>query len=265
MDNLVRTDFATHFAAAVAAHRGSAFLEGDTLNALTMHTDGRISVTWAPFDHIFTDARLVVVGITPGRQQAENALAAFKQAIAAGASPAEASRRAKYVGAFSGPIRNNLAAMLDRIGVQSLLGVRSGADLFSPGPELVHFTSALRHPVLVNGKDYNGTPDMLGTPALRQQIETHLAEEARALPSALWLPLGPKPVPAVRHLATRGLIDPERILEGLPHPSGANGERVAYFLGRKERAELSTKTRPEPLDEARERLTAQITRLRLAA
>lgn len=265
MDNLVRTDFATHFAATVAGHPGRAFLEGETFDALTLHTDGRISVTWAPFDHIATDARLVVVGITPGRQQAENALAAFKQAIAAGASPAEASQRAKRVGAFSGPIRNNLAAMLDRIGVQALLGVRSSAELFSPGPELVHFTSALRHPVFANGKDYNGTPDMLGTPALRQQVDTHLAEEARALPGALWLALGQKPVPALKHLAGRGLIDPDRILNGLPHPSGQNGERVAYFLGRKERAELSSKTRPEPLDEARERLTAQIARLRAAA
>ena len=43
----------------------------------------------------------------------------------------------------------------------------------------------------------------------------------------------PKPAAALRHLAGLGILDPSHILDGLPHPSGANAERVAYFLGRK--------------------------------
>ena len=50
----------------------------------------------------------------------------------------------------------------------------------------------------------------------------------------------------------------ERILHGLPHPSGANAERVAYFLGRKERAALSSKTNGAQLDAARQALLAQM-------
>jgi hypothetical protein len=106
---------------------------------------------------------------------------------------------------------------------------------------------------------------MLRTPVLRRMVETHLAAEAGILQRALWLPLGPKPTAALAHLAGLGIIDRDRILDGLPHPSGANAERVAHFLGRKPRAALSGKTRPEPLDEARERLTACIARLRPAA
>lgn len=265
LDIPVRPGLATRFASIVAAHRAGPFLEGATLDALTLHREGDLAVAWAPFDHIAADARLVIVGITLGRQQAENALVAFRQALAEGASPAEASCRAKLTGAFSGPMRGNLVAMLDRIGVPAALGVRSAAELFEPGRELAHFTSALRHPVFVGSKDYNGMPDMLRTPALRRMVETHLAEEARAMPRAIWLSLGNKPAPALRHLAALGILDPDRILEGLPHPSGQNGERVAYFLGRKARAALSTKTRPEPLDEARERLTAQLARVRAAA
>ena len=107
-------------------------------------------------------------------------------------------------GSFSGPLRANLVAMLDAIGVAEHLGVQTTAEIFRPGSQDVHFTSALRYPVLVNGKNYNGTPDMLKTPLLRRMVETHLAEEARMLPDALWLPLGPRPEAALRHLARQG-------------------------------------------------------------
>lgn len=63
---------------------------------------------------------------------------------------------------------------------------------------------------------------------------------------------------ALGFLADRGLIDRKRVLEGLPHPSGANAERIAYFLGRKNRADLSVKTIPSKLDRARENLLRQV-------
>lgn len=259
--NALPTDLVTRFAPVVAAHRGDTFLQGDTLSALTLHAEGSLSVVWAPFDHVAATARLVVVGITPGAVQAENALVAFRAALRAGLSPAEASRRAKFTGSFSGPMRDNLVAMLDHVGAHRALGVASCAEVFDPVRELAHFTSALRHPVFVAGQNYNGTPDMLRTAVLRRLVETHLASEARTLPDALWLPLGPKAATAVRHLVRLGALDGSRVLEGLPHPSGANGERIAYFLGRKSAAALSAKTRPTPIDAAREALHAQLARL----
>jgi hypothetical protein len=59
-------------------------------------------------------------------------------------------------------------------------------------------------------------------------------------------------------LAAKGVIKGDRILHGLPHPSGANAERVAYFLGRKDKATLSSKTDGDQLDAARARLLAQM-------
>ncbi|KIV66981.1 hypothetical protein SZ54_2334 [Rhizobium sp. UR51a] len=97
--------------------------------------------------------------------------------------------------------------MLDSIGVNGLFGLKTTADLFAQGAEHVHFMSALRYPVFVNGKNYNGTPDMLKTPILRQMIDMHLAEEVALLPKALWLPLGPKAELALQHLASRGLVE----------------------------------------------------------
>ncbi len=258
---LTQSDLVSRFAPIVAAHRSGAFLKGDMLSALTLHAEGRLSVVYAPFDHVPTKAKLVVLGITPGAVQAENALAAFRTALQAGLPHAEASRRAKLTGSFSGPMRDNLVAMLDHVGAQHTLGTASCAEVFEPARELAHFTSALRYPVFVAGENYNGTPDMLSTPILRRMVETHLASEARALPDAIWLPLGPKALAAMQHLVRLGVIDRSRVLEGLPHPSGANGERIAYFLGRKPRVELSVKTAPAPIDAAREALRAQLARL----
>jgi hypothetical protein len=86
--------------------------------------------------------------------------------------------------------------------------------------------------------------------------------EIRALPRTLWLPLGPKPVAALRYAATLGLLSPDQILYGMPHPSGANAERVNFFLGLKAKAALSRQTRPELLEAGREALIAQVARLR---
>jgi hypothetical protein len=55
-----------------------------------------------------------------------------------------------------------------------------------------------------------------------------------------------------------GKLDPARVLEGLPHPSGANAERIAYFLGRKPREMLSAKTSAASIDAARERIKALV-------
>lgn len=229
--------------------------------SLLLGTSGNVTTTWAPFDYTPKTVRLVICGITPGRTQAVNALTAFGEALKAGAGQEEALRTAKLTGSFSGGMRNNIVRMLDFLTLHHVFGVSSCADLFKPQHELVHMTSALRYPVFVRGENYNGTPAMLRTPILRGMVEEILAEEARQLPDALWLPLGPKPTEALAHLVKRGDLKAENVLEGMPHPSGANGERIAYFLGEKMLADLSAKTVPGPIDAARERLRKQISNL----
>ena len=44
----------------------------------------------------------------------------------------------------------------------------------------------------------------------------------------------------------------------IPHPSGANAERIAYFLGQKPRDRLSAKTDPTRIDAARASLEAKL-------
>jgi len=53
---------------------------------------------------------------------------------------------------------------------------------------------------------------------------------------------------ALDWLARRGVLPAARILHGIPHPSGANAERIAYFLGRKDKATLSSRTNGAQID-----------------
>ncbi len=225
------------------------------------HGGKRLDIAYAPFDYINLEARIVIVGITPGRQQMRNALLECRRQLLSGASTEQALAAAKVHASFSGPMRANLVSMLDDIGVARLLGLPTAAALWGAESNLVHFTSALRYPVFVDGKNYSGTPTMLRVPLLKDQLETWLGEEMRRLPNALFVPLGPKVGEALAYLAPRVGIAEEQVLTGLPHPSGASGERIAYFLGRKPRERLSSKTNAARLDAARMELMMKIEKL----
>ncbi len=207
-----------------------------------------LTISYAPFEHIQRGARIVIVGITPGAQQARNALLEVRRQLAAGADHASALKAAKTFASFSGPMRTNLVAMLDHIGIARWIGLGSTEELWSSQSDLVHFTSALRYPVFVQGENYSGNPSMATTPILREALIRHLGDEVAALPDAVWVPLGPKASEGVGLLVRRGMLAADRVLSGLPHPSGANAERIAYFLGRKDRASLSAKTSPDTID-----------------
>ncbi|MEH2594958.1 hypothetical protein V1278_001871 [Bradyrhizobium sp. AZCC 1577] len=233
-----------------------------TLNGrLLLTREGTLSISYAPFDYIQSGARLAIVGITPGAQQARNALLEARRQLLAGNDHHSALRSAKTFASFSGPMRSNLVSMLDHIGLNRWIGVPSTADVWNSSDDLVHFTSALRYPVFVGGQNYSGAPSMTATPVLRESLITNLGQEVAALSNAVWVPLGPKAAEGLGLLAKLGLLAPERLLLGLPHPSGANAERIAYFLGRKARASLSVKTSPDSIDDSRARLLSQVAAL----
>ena len=227
-----------------------------------LSSEGNIETFYAPFDYINTQARICICGITPGYQQAINALNEARNQLKAGATSSEVKRCAKETASFSGPMRNNLIAMLDQIGINNLLSIDSCARLFDTHKHLVHYTSALRYPVFVNCENYSGSPAMLSRPSLRQQVDTYLAEEVSILGQrCIYVPLGPKVAEVLSRLQTKGLLKPEQILAGLPHPSGANAERISYFLGKKPRDQLSVKTNADALDGARSQLKLKVSQL----
>lgn len=228
---------------------------------LLIAEDGSVSVYYAPFEWVNPQARVVLVGITPGKTQAANALGEAKRAMQEGAQDTEVLCRAKATGAFSGAIRPNLVSLLDAVGLQKWLGLATCSELFARRATLLQTASVLQFPVFVNGENYNGTPDPTKHPMLREMVTQHFGKMCARLPSAVFVPLGPVPSKVLAWLATQGVVAPGQVLHGLPHPSGANAERIKYFLGQKPRAELSAKTDPDKLDASKVALIKAVARL----
>jgi hypothetical protein len=229
--------------------------------AFVLAREGRLATCYIPFESVNVSARVVIVGITPGFNQWKNAVAEAQRQLQRGAPEQEVLHAARLAGAFSGAIRPNLFALLDAIGVQRWLGIASCRTIFDEDADKVHVTSSLRHAVFVNGKNYSGAPGMTRTPFLQRQLIEWFEPEAACLRDAIFVPMGPTVSQALDWLAARGAIDASRILHGLPHPSGANAERVAYFLGRKDKATLSKNTNGDQIDATRAALIGQMNAL----
>lgn len=228
---------------------------------LLIEEDGDLSVYYAPFDYINLKAKIVICGITPGFQQAILALDEASKQLRQGATPEAAKIAAKCTASFGGPMRSNLIRLLDYIGIAQKLNIDSSSDLFGSESNLVHYTSALRYPVFKSQKNYNGTPAMVSKPILRKQLENYLLPELKQINSStLIIPLGPKVEEALSFAVNAGSVNQEQVLGGLPHPSGANAERIAYFLGEKPANKLSSKTNSIKLDTAREQVLAKVAR-----
>ncbi|MPR06296.1 hypothetical protein [Microvirga tunisiensis] len=218
-------------------------------------------VTYAPFDYVNSRARVVLVGLTPGRQQAVNALLEARRQLVAGHDIDAASKAAKETASFSGPMRQTLVDMLDHVGLNRCLGMKSCQYLFGTHAGLVHYTSALRYPVYLKGANYSGSSKVTTHPMLRRYVSECLAAEVSQLRDAVWIPMGPWSAAALSRLVREGKLDHDKVLDGLPHPSPANAERSAYFLGRKAKAHLSVKTNPDLIDTARAKLISRVASL----
>lgn len=238
-----------------------AYLGDPCASNLLMAKDGPLAVYYAPFEWVNPHARVVLVGITPGKTQAANALAEAKRAMLERVSDTEVLRRAKATGAFSGAMRPNLVSLLDTVGLHTWLGLNTCQDLFGRSAGLLQTVSVLQFPVFLDGKNYNGTPDPLKHPLLKEMVVQYFGQTCARLSEAVFVPLGPVPTRVLAWLTAQGVLAQNRVLEGLPHPSGANAERIKYFLGQKARSDLSAKTDPDRLDAAKAALIRAVTNL----
>lgn len=227
--------------------------------ALVMSESDDLSIYYAPFDYINRDAKVVIVGITPGFTQLRNAYYATQSCNNKGMSINDTLKEVKSKASFSGEImRKNLVDMLNHVGLNNWLGINSCLYLFNTHSNLLHSTSALKFPVFVSGKNYNGTPNMLKNQLLKSYLTEYFGEEVKALSDAIFIPLGPKPAEALGYLAQAGYISESKILLGFPHPSPANMERINYFLGKKPKAQLSIKTNSEKIDIAKASIISKL-------
>lgn len=199
-----------------------------------------LELRYIPFDPLpAPDARVVLVGITPGQTQLRLAVAAAREALARGSDDDEVIRRAKSAAAFGGPMRANLTWMLDRIGLPDAVGLASTETVFAADAHLAVTTSAVCHAVFVHGGNWNGQrPDILRHSLTRMFVEQVLAQELRWSPDALVIPLGVVPTRAVERCVQAGAVHRTRVLRDLPHPSGANNGRIYGAMFRDRLPEL---------------------------
>jgi len=213
---------------------GPLALDGVRAPESCIYEDHRIVAYYAPFDYLNRLARVALVGVTPGPTQMRESYAVVRDALRAGQSDQQALQAVKARASFKG-MRRDLGRWLDELGLATLLGLRSCSELFQdPHRGLLHTTSAVRYPVFTRRGDgtlgnYPGSnPDIVAHPWLRNMIETTLADELSALPSAIVIPLG-RASRALAHLQDQGVVDSARCLIGLPHPSPASPFRERYF------------------------------------
>ncbi len=231
---------------------------------LLIETDGEFSIFYAPFDFINKQAKIIICGITPGLQQAHLALNEASQKLKNGDSLEKTQLSVKKNASFGGAMRKNLIKLLNHINIPQILNIDSCAELFNSQSRLLHSTSALRYPVFKSLKNYSGSPSILKTPLLRKQVEKYLLPELSSFNSStLIIPLGSKVEEVLNFAVDYGAINDNQILSGLPHPSGANSERISYFLGEKSATQLSNKTNPLKIDLAREQLMAKVIGLKM--
>lgn len=190
--------------------------------------DSDIEFRPSGMDYINPKAKVVVVGITPGNSQ----MAASR----CGKSKKEIKRE----NAFVGNMRPKLVEMLDAIGVNKLLGIKSCDTLWSDDFGKVQMTSLLRDATYKGNEMYRGSPSILNTPKLRAALmDGFVKQDCRKCKDAkLYVALGPKVKEVLDWLKANGKLAAPIVT--LPHASGANAGRIAVFL--KKRSPKDTNT-----------------------
>lgn len=203
---------------------------------LRLFADGTgLEIYYAPFELVNPDAKLVLVGITPGRQQMYLAIREVRAALRAALTRPEALEQVGRAASFGGPMRTNLIEMLDGIGLPAALAVDGTAQLFGSHHHLLSTTSAISHPVFFRGENYAGRRPPIDQPAiLRAFITQVLAGQLAASRDALVVPLGDAASTAARMCVASGALRREQCLVGFPHPTGGNGHRKRQYAERRE-------------------------------
>ncbi|SDD11872.1 Uracil DNA glycosylase superfamily protein [Paenibacillus sp. UNCCL117] len=206
-------------------------------DALLMRRFGQVEMYYAPHnEYVNHEARVVIIGITPGWTQMQIALEAARKGLEQQLNEKEIWKRAKAEARFAGAMRRNLISMLDELELHRYLGVSSSEALFREEGELLHTTSALKYPVFVGKQNYTGSrPPLATTPYLRELAMGFMRSELSAFPHALLIPLGRAVEDLLQEMDRENGIDRGRILWGFPHPSGANGHRHRQFAEGAER------------------------------
>jgi hypothetical protein len=195
----------------------------------------KIEIYYAPFEYVNEQAKIVIVGITPGLHQMKKSFSTVLDVKDQLIDDEKILHEVKKRSSFEGPMRKNLIAMLDELQLQSYLGLSSTSEFFNTANHLVQTCSVIRYPVFYKGKNFSGsTPNILKTELLKKYVIECFAKELRSLNNPLIIPLGVNVTKVLNFLVDNHYIESTSILNGFPHPSGGNGHRHKQFAENKE-------------------------------
>jgi hypothetical protein len=197
--------------------------------------EGKVEVYWAPFEFINQDAKVIILGITPGWTQMELAFNYVRHHLDE-EEYQQLMSDAKNNASFGGTtMRKNLIDMLDGIGLHTYLNIASCEQLFSDKHSLLHTTSVLRYPVFIDGENYSGSsPKIFSQEIFLNMIDELLVPELNSVKNAVIIPTGKVVSDVLKNLVDQGKINHEKILFHFPHPSGANGHRKEQYESNKD-------------------------------
>jgi len=198
-----------------------------------------IEIYYAPHnEYINPDARIFIIGITPGFQQMSTAIATARKEIEQGKSLEEIQYDCKVAGRFSGVIRKNIIDMLDEVKMNDYFHMQSCSELFQEKEELLHTISLIPYSVFVKGSNYTGhTPKLMKSDFLMSYVYDNFVWEYNQLKNKenlIIIPLGSAVESVLLKLESEGLILENHIMKGFPHPSGANVNRLPKLMEEKE-------------------------------
>lgn len=199
-------------------------------NSFLLDEEYNLHMYYAPHnEYINTEAKIIIIGITPGWNQMKTAYSRLVKSINEGEDLEKMLKSAKIAASFSGTMRKNLIVMLDKIGLAEALNIDSSSQLFSTYRPYLHTTSIIKYPVFYQGKNYTGhTPTIDQSKLLkRYAYEVFPNELAQITEPALVIPLGKATENVIRTVQSKN--EQHTYLYGFPHPSGANGHREKQF------------------------------------
>ncbi|WP_300380144.1 hypothetical protein [Clostridium sp.] len=181
-------------------------------------------------DYLNKEAKILIIGITPGFQQMSTAMAMARKELELGSDIKKVQYKCKKAGRFSGVIRKNIISMLDDINLNKALNISSSSELFDEKDYLLHTVSLVPYPVFIKKQNYSGhTPKLIKSKFLMKYVYKNFIDEFNSLDNSkevLLIPLGRAVEEVLFKLEEEGIIEKGQILKDFPHPSGANVNRI---------------------------------------
>lgn len=210
--------------------------------------EGKYSLRYIPFEYVNKDAKLVIVGITPGPTQLELAYQTAQDMLRIGKTKTNTLIEIKKYGSFGGKnMRPNLVKMLNHFKFDRILGINDINELWNSQAHLLHSTSVLPHAAyeMKKGEDamFNGSFEQVMKCDLFRAcfLNCFVPSVQNMNPDALYIGLGVCPTHALNWCVNQGYIRVEQVLGSLSHPSSNGGSSVQYFLREKRLENLNPK------------------------